>query len=932
MAFLQNAQLPGVDMSALAGVSPDQLAAIVRLLQSGALAMAPAVDGLPSQGAAAATATAQQQTEPTQETDADMDKEEGEIEEGGTPTQPRDFLRPPPTGPRNLSASPRESQGQTQRGATSSRETAGSHKLTERPLSKQNQRGAINGSAGRKAACSKSEASRRFILEMVKSGYTYEQLEKEVGNAQALHRMFKQLGLPIRSETKSSTISGLNGATSLPTQQQARETRKESGTKQPLPSKPAAVDRSVYLARLQAAKNKKTETAKPQPDTSKSAEMPSTPASDVPNKAQAQVQRPISSGKPSQTTNIVKTDLVRQRLEALKAQQAASKSAAPPSIDALVPSSPALQPSASSPNGQVISSPQNILGSGISGISQKAAHHGAPPNMPNKQSSPLQKQSQDRAPAPSVTSPTPSTPGRSFSNLPGLFMAQQPAVAPSQASSQTHPASDIPKVDQSFQSKPVTANPQKFIDTPSASPAPLTVPRKRPVASDFDPPSIEAASKRPFGQSRGNSEDESFIIEASDDEYEDDEEVDMEVDEQPSSSAQSAYKTKPFRDVPALRNFPPRSKVLQQGSAPSTPSAGGNTPGGGGVTLEQMNRDIEAYKRKIAEREKVAKANGTHSSAVKGAETVDVTTSAVGMLGSTSTPLNQNAAQHRSGSGDALKSTASMSQRDEKERLKQRLIELERNELQHDAEAVEAAADAKPGIAVSEELDDASEPMHVENEESQVEEQNVVREDRELSDDSMDNLYETQGPQDPTAVSRETKIGSAVAGEPANINLQSMAVSNMNEAETAPAQIEAPDDVGAPVPDIAAAHEQQPNDILDPESMEEDVEAEGGSESDLDGLDSYARTDVEKEDVEMENEADEGEIESLSASSTGLEDQTLESRDPLYSMEPEQGNFKASASPAADNDLATEIQPSQEKLLGALNEVSATSDRPGEND
>ena len=118
-AFQQNGQVSATDLAALQGISPQQLAALFRVFQSGKFDPPPELPTVNS--ALAPTTTPQEQLQASgiqaprlmdalaQEQDVDMDRDEGEIEEieDAEPTsvkEARGFLHPPPTGPRKLHA------------------------------------------------------------------------------------------------------------------------------------------------------------------------------------------------------------------------------------------------------------------------------------------------------------------------------------------------------------------------------------------------------------------------------------------------------------------------------------------------------------------------------------------------------------------------------------------------------------------------------------------------------------------------------------------------------------------------------------------------------------------------------------------------------------------------------------------------------------
>lgn len=121
-AVKQNASLPGLEV--LQGISPEQLAGIVALLQSGLLPGAvPATNSTPlkmdqhvsiPKQDSASSKTLSASTAPRSEIDTiiemDLDKEDGEVSDFA---KDRISIRAPPTGPRNRNESPRGSQGES---------------------------------------------------------------------------------------------------------------------------------------------------------------------------------------------------------------------------------------------------------------------------------------------------------------------------------------------------------------------------------------------------------------------------------------------------------------------------------------------------------------------------------------------------------------------------------------------------------------------------------------------------------------------------------------------------------------------------------------------------------------------------------------------------------------------------------------------------
>jgi hypothetical protein len=109
-AFMQNAQLPGTDMAAvLQGITPEQLAYIAQLYQSGLIPLpAPQPSMIPqslatnaqpaTQGNGFANPSERQEMDPMA---VDSELENGEV----TPQRETEFLHPPPTGPKKRSGS-----------------------------------------------------------------------------------------------------------------------------------------------------------------------------------------------------------------------------------------------------------------------------------------------------------------------------------------------------------------------------------------------------------------------------------------------------------------------------------------------------------------------------------------------------------------------------------------------------------------------------------------------------------------------------------------------------------------------------------------------------------------------------------------------------------------------------------------------------------
>ncbi|KAK5295313.1 hypothetical protein LTR16_001161 [Cryomyces antarcticus] len=216
---------------------------------------------------------------------------------------------------------------------------------------------------------------------------------------------------------------------------------------------------------------------------------------------------------------------------------------------------------------------------------------------------------------------------RSFTGIPGLFMtasASRPAV--------TEPPAVTLSPTPVTQSALATQQPQSASEDVAAAPRALpNKSTKRPVASDFDDAQASQPNKsfkRPFGHKRHEDVDEEMIIEVSDDETAEsvqDSALEDEDSQQLISQEVAVRKPKStdtqaaVRDLPPLKDFPPRFKVggtNQSDSNSSTPLAA-QTP----ATVKEVYnlRDMEQavldMKRKIAEAEKRRRAKAEVSRA-----------------------------------------------------------------------------------------------------------------------------------------------------------------------------------------------------------------------------------------------------------------------------------------------------------------------------
>ena len=781
-------------MSVLDGISPDQVAAIVRLFQAGALRPAPPELSAPApsllppaalQHEALEVQAAQyhQQTY-AQEQEIDADKDEGEIEEiepDNTMTG-RGFLHPPPTGPRNPNANKRK---------PSPRPPIRTPPVYNEPESRPQQPPAphVNGDANGAALENKDLVVKKFVLELVKEGYSFDAIAEAVGSPHVLAHLFTQMRLEVPAQYSSSTKAQTNG--NATTQQPVK---RPAPAKSAAPAKP--LDRSEYLARLQAARNKKVDSTTVAAAAPKFDNKPN----DVAKPETQSDQASSTNANPNNATAKaeVKTALVRQRLETLKAQHAAKQNAADVSLSSPVQKSTML----TSSNRQPASSPTSTsLGAGLEDAATRAAQ------MSSFESSQLPPTSmhptQGIHSTQPVISPTPPTPTRSLGGLPGLFMFDQSTQVQQATPQATYPSPTTlqqpPAPFSSYKTNPMAQSSQVPADIPTATPTGLSIPRKRPVASDFDYPAT-TKPRRPFGLSRGNSADESVIITISDDE-DDDADDEMDTDNAPP---RSRAPTSSFREAAPLRDFPQRPAFQTQVSGQSTP--GWATPGG--VTYEQKRQEIEEMKRMIAEKEKRKNANGKVSTPQKtgmaaSAVRSDAPSPAANGSGGSTPKVAGVPLTSRGGfdglvqSGSQMRTTdhmaeplvevaptsaATFARHEEKETLKQKLRDLQRDEIEDVNEAVEAAADEVGPIEETSanhagtQVQVESTPVVLETQAENVmgDDPNILEtEEGEISDDSLFNFYSP-------ADAQGAPMGESDAGDEPNAGSQAPTVSDLS--------------------------------------------------------------------------------------------------------------------------------------------------------
>lgn len=639
------------DMSALQGISPEQLAAIARLFQSGTLQMPPTATNVPEQPSMSATpsALANQPTimsaKPLHSSIArrsspgvDTDMEEGEVndaEEDGAPDMARDNIQA--AASRKRSVTPRiKPASSSRKGAPVQRAVNGAPAAGQDIAPTTQVKPAVSPSDSDRAAVH-HEGAKLFVRELVRAGYSYAELKREMKDPKPLLRMFSELGIPTEEvttqvrPTQPSTPAPSHALPGLPRPVFKAKTEGQTApaVNQAVVSKPAVKDRSEYLARLKAARTKQTDTALTAQDRgndtqpTQQAEVTSdanhltsndrasatlstapllhtVPPAIATGSMSSKAQKPVALAEMKGSNNpqvqavssgrsALQTQIIRERLEALKAKQATKTAGEQRSDSVAHPSTTRLSGS----EARRINGLTAVASSSLSGLPEQPQTKVVSPSAKLVASSVAQ-------------SPSGQTPARVFSGLPGLFMSDHAAQ---QQKTTMHTAAPHQSA---AQPKPPVSSQQTVPDLASATfMAQPSIARKRAVASDLnDASTIPAVMKRPFGQSRHGSEDEALVIQVSDDEDEDEDGVDEQGDQRMDAWSSPAMPsgirppTKSLRDVGPLRDFPIKPSFQTQASTPGTP---------GGVTYEQKLREIGEIKRQIAERERNKKTNGMMS-------------------------------------------------------------------------------------------------------------------------------------------------------------------------------------------------------------------------------------------------------------------------------------------------------------------------------
>lgn len=444
---------------------------------------------------------------------------------------------------------------------------------------------------------------------MYRAGYAFDDIAREVGDERVLRVLFSDLGLnapaekpqpkqsvfaQAREKNQSVSASATPAHGSPLSTTVAKPAIKPVAKPVAIAKAPATADRSAYLARLQAAKNKKNEASLANTESSPAA----TPATGQAPQAQAQpppaapvvpVQTQPTPAQPKKAK--VQTELIRQRLEALKGEQArrqeaerlANAAVAASSVTNVIPGTPSVNPAApQTPARSTNGTPQNAQVPGLMSMTATQEPLAAISTQP------VPAQASD------FTSQFPGLPGLFMTGTPPQISAAPPkptapVVAPRSVTAPV-PAVDAPSSLDSLMHSEATSSVEADADADSA-PYKISIPAKQSVAS-----SGQATPKHPFNQSRYDSNDESVIIHVSDEE--DSEIDDLEEDEEftPAPAPKSVV---PVTKPGPMRNFPAPS-ISANASAPTTPGA--TTPGGS--AYERKLQEINEMHRRIAEMQK----------------------------------------------------------------------------------------------------------------------------------------------------------------------------------------------------------------------------------------------------------------------------------------------------------------------------------------
>ncbi|KAF1344019.1 hypothetical protein BDV97DRAFT_363618 [Delphinella strobiligena] len=456
-----------------------------------------------------------------------------------------------------------------------------------------------------------------FLTALHQQGFAFDELAREGLDIALLRNIYDELQIPVATKEVSMDAKSPDDSAARHEASNGVSMHKAKPAPQPEPIKTKVIkspatpapksataappDRQSYLARLQAAKNKKLSAPSPKPPQSVDATVPG------PTDAPAPVVGALPSTKPSpvsiptraapapeqpptKASGAATTELVRKRLEALKSLQ---RRTAPQPPKAVTP-----QP--------LDLAAQSAASVSHHDLAEAAIQTAAAPE-------PVHASCASAAAMPVIKSSTTPTSAGFSSAIPGLFMA---ATAPEKdaGSAQKRTSLGLASSSISIQSQQsMTKGNGDFIASDHLQPTsetpsrPISKQHRRPVASDLNEihtPPAAPSYKRPFGRSRQKSSDDAMIIEVSDDEGT------AGDDEQPATtSGPVTLRQKSIRDLPPLRDFPQRSVLNRSGTIQGTPTPLG-TPGTSSdiEELKRKEQEINALQTRIQEFERRKKA------------------------------------------------------------------------------------------------------------------------------------------------------------------------------------------------------------------------------------------------------------------------------------------------------------------------------------
>lgn len=453
------------------------------------------------------------------------------------------------------------------------------------------------------------EEAKQFIRLLNANNVGYHALAKEKIDLELLRSLYRSMNLPSEPEPIPPPKTNGTAVTQPPTDSQASTTTKGSLQKSVPPvstniavastasAAPSPVDRKDYLARLQAAKlARQTGPAKASPPQKSPSVVAASPATGV-GTPQATIT-PTKKPPATDERGARQTELIKQRLEALKAQSkqnaAASNNAVP----------------------KPASSQHDVQQSATPGASSAASQ---------------------------------------FSGIPGLFMN-----APLNASN----------------------------GTSTSSRQPQAVPQKRPAPSDTSlstPRGSVTPYNRAFGQSPHAQQEDSMIIEVSDEESNG---SDMDIDDDQATSGSL------IRHPPgSIPGFPPRPFVPAAASAVSTP--GPQTPATIARTGELSTKEQELAALKLTLKKKLAEQKRIKEAAEAANAAASTSATAVSGITLPETPSKQHQVNTATaGTAATVPSAASTSSGDSsRERKRRRRTEIQEQLPSLDDEIASNAAE-----------------------------------------------------------------------------------------------------------------------------------------------------------------------------------------------------------------------------------------------